>query len=30
LFTISDCNFINSGGLGIPSFPPQDPDPQFG
>ena len=23
LFTISDCNFLNSGGLGIPSFPPQ-------
>src|SRR6266480_5587651 len=24
LFTISDCNFKNSGGLGIPSFPPHD------
>ena len=22
LFTISDCNFINSGGAGIPFFPP--------
>src|SRR5206468_13107658 len=23
-FTISDCNFINSGGLGVLSFPPHD------
>ena len=24
LFTISDCNFINSGGLGILPFPPHE------
>src|SRR6476620_4424809 len=24
LFTISACNFCNSSGLGMPSFPPQD------